>query len=135
MSNRPVHGSQASRAKTRPQQIQYYRKRLYLACFCMLGVIVLLAMAAGFKTVWFSQTVERETQSARAEATHNGTIVLQKDENRCEQMKFDNDGGRIIENFKPCDNTIIRDAHGAPLPMGTVHRLDAISKSFLGNGR
>ena len=45
-------------------------------------------------------------------------------------MKFDNDSGRAIEQFKPCDNAGILDANGAPVPAGTVRRLDAIGKSF-----
>jgi hypothetical protein len=29
----------------------------------------------------------------------------------------------------------VRDAHGIPVPVGTVRRLDSISKSFLGDNR
>ena len=47
-------------------------------------------------------------------------------------MKFDNDNGRTIEQFKPCDNAGILDANGVPVPVGTIRRLDAISKSFSG---
>jgi hypothetical protein len=45
---------------------------------------------------------------------------------------FDNTDGRLIENLKPCEKDIRFDARGRAMPMGTVHRLDAISKSFLG---
>lgn len=61
-----------------------------------------------------------------------GIIVQQLDGDRCKQTKFDNDSGRTIENLAPCDNEVFLDAHGIPVPQGTVHRLDAISKSFLG---
>jgi hypothetical protein len=61
-----------------------------------------------------------------------GTIILQRDDGRCEQIKFDNDSGRTIKDTVPCENKIVLDAHGVPVPQGTVHRLDAISKSFFG---
>ncbi len=48
-------------------------------------------------------------------------------------MKFDNDSGRPIGQFKPCDTADILDANGVPMPTGTIRRLDAISKSFSRN--
>jgi hypothetical protein len=48
-------------------------------------------------------------------------------------MKFDNTDGRLIENLKPCEKDLRFDERGRAMPMGTVHRLDAISKSFFGN--
>jgi hypothetical protein len=67
-----------------------------------------------------------------AEASRTGTIVLQTDRNQCESMTFDNDSGRTIENLKPCANNVVRDTRGNPVPLGTLHTLDAISKSFAG---
>ena len=46
-------------------------------------------------------------------------------------MTFNNDTGRLVEVSKPCEKDNVRlDDKGVPMPMGTVHRLDAISKSF-----
>lgn len=50
-------------------------------------------------------------------------------------MKFDNRTGRTIENERHCENTTTLDAQGIPVPEGTIHRLDSISKSFLGEKR
>ena len=50
----------------------------------------------------------------------------------CSQEIFNNQTGRTIRSSKPCDATAL-DANGAPIPLGTIHRLDAISKSFPGN--
>jgi hypothetical protein len=61
-----------------------------------------------------------------------GTVILHRGEDGCKEMKFDNDSGRTVENFAPCDNKLVLDAHGIPVPQGTVHRLDAINRSFLG---
>jgi hypothetical protein len=64
-----------------------------------------------------------------------GSISQQTDKGRCELMKFDNYSGRTVENSTHRETTIVRDARGVPVPVGTVHRLDSISKSFLGDNR
>ncbi len=64
-----------------------------------------------------------------------GSISQQTDKGRCELVKFDNYTGRTMENSKHCETTVVRDAHGIPVPVGTVRRLDSISKSFLGDNR
>jgi hypothetical protein len=48
-------------------------------------------------------------------------------------MKFDNDSGRTIDNIKRCEDNVVLDAKNIPVPVGTLHRLDAISKSFSGS--
>ncbi len=63
-----------------------------------------------------------------------GTIEFQTDQNRCDLMKFDNDTGRTIAAPSNCQNNVTLDAHGIPVPTGTIHRLDSISKSFSGDG-
>jgi hypothetical protein len=45
---------------------------------------------------------------------------------------FDNQTGRIRPAREPCDEAVL-DRGGVPVPSGTIHRLDAISKSFSGN--
>lgn len=62
--------------------------------------------------------------------THVGKIVLQAGTGKCKQIKFDNDSGGFAESSASCDDKIIFDKHGVPVPQGTIHRLDAISKSF-----
>jgi hypothetical protein len=44
---------------------------------------------------------------------------------------FNNQTGRMTRSQQPCDMTT-RDSNGVPVPQGTIHRLDAISKSFSG---
>jgi hypothetical protein len=58
--------------------------------------------------------------------------VLQTSPDQCAEMKFDNTDGRFVDGLKPCDDQIKFDQHGRPIPMGTIHRLDAISRSFFG---
>ena len=76
---------------------------------------------------------EPSALTSEAKEIRTGRIVLQTDPDQCAQMKFDNADGRLIENLKPCEKDIRLDARGRAMPMGTVHRLDAISKSFFGN--
>jgi hypothetical protein len=49
----------------------------------------------------------------------------------CAQDTFDNQTGRMTRSSQPCDATAY-DGNGAPIPLGTIHRLDAINKSFPG---
>jgi hypothetical protein len=65
----------------------------------------------------------REAQIGRIEI-HNG-------DGRCQQIKFDNERETTIDNPGPCPKPVL-DARGVPVPQGTIHRLDAISKSFFG---
>jgi hypothetical protein len=104
------------------------------ACFCVLAVFILMAMTTDFATQLFPEASSKgEIQSADTLAVRSGTIVLESGNNRCELSRFDNDSGRTIDDTERCDNNVALDAHGVPIPTGTVHRLDAISKSFFGS--
>jgi hypothetical protein len=47
----------------------------------------------------------------------------------CQQEVFDNQTWRVTRSRQPCEVTE-HDANGVPIPKGSMHRLDAISKSF-----
>ena len=49
----------------------------------------------------------------------------------CAQQAFDNQTGRMTSSPQPCQTTVYDD-NGVPVPVGTIHRLDSISKSFTG---
>jgi hypothetical protein len=97
------------------------------------AVVVYLGTNARFGTFQAQSMAEPSAPSSEAKEIRTGKIVLQTDPGQCTQMKFDNTDGRLIENLKPCEKDIRFDARGQAMPMGTVHRLDAISKSFFGN--
>jgi hypothetical protein len=78
------------------------------------------------------RVTERPAPSAEAGESRTGKIVLQTNPDHCAEMKFDNSDGRFVDGLKPCDNQIKFDEHGRPIPMGTIHRLDAISRSSFG---
>jgi hypothetical protein len=59
-------------------------------------------------------------------------ITKESDGRGCWRQIFDNQTGSMVRSQEPCDATSY-DANGAPVPVGTIHRLDAISKSFSGH--
>ena len=122
-------------AKTaRPRPVRK-SKRWYVlftvAAVC--AVLVYLGTNARFGAFQAQSIAEPSAPTSEAKEIRTGKIVLQTDPDQCAQMKFDNTDGRLIENLKPCEKDIRFDARGRAMPMGTVHRLDAISKSFFGN--
>jgi len=122
-------------AKTaRPRPVRK-SKRWYVlftvAAIC--AALVYLGTNARFGAFQAQSIAELSAPTSEAKEIRTGKIVLQTDPDQCAQMKFDNTDGRLIENLKPCEKDIRFDARGRAMPMGTVHRLDAISKSFFGN--
>jgi len=71
---------------------------------------------------------DRSTEGASRNDQQVGRIVFQISPEQCRQMKFDNITGQIAAKSTPCEPVL--DSHGLPVPLGTLHRLDAISKSF-----
>jgi len=71
------------------------------------------------------------TAGVDAETDRTGKIVMQASSGQCKKMKFDNQNGAVTEDSSPCDDKLVFDSHGVPVPQGTVRRLDAISKSFM----
>jgi hypothetical protein len=67
-----------------------------------------------------SSTSDNDLRTARITRDENGT---------CAQQVFDNQTGRMMRSSQPCEATTY-DSNGMPVPVGTIHRLDAISKGF-----
>jgi hypothetical protein len=122
-------------AKTARQRPVRKSKRWYVlvtvAAVC--AAVVYLGTNVRFGAFQAQSIAEPSAPTSEAKEIRTGRIVLQTDPDQCAQMKFDNADGRLIENLKPCEKDIRLDARGRAMPMGTVHRLDAISKSFFGN--
>lgn len=97
-------------------------------------ILLLLAFGALELTDQFNlrpaQTNEAMKQAS--DGDDRGTLVFNTEGGRCERMKYD-DTGRVVEQLRPCSNADLNlDAHGRPLPTGTMRRLDAIGNSFSG---
>jgi hypothetical protein len=58
------------------------------------------------------------------------TIILHSNASGCRQRSFNNQTGQISDQTSPCSNDVVLDANGMPMPAGTIHTLNSISKSF-----
>ena len=92
------------------------------------GLILLTAMATNLPSRLFGGRVSQHAMSGAPAAT--GSIVHYPATDRCRRTIFSNETGRVLEADKPCENHVMVDEKGEPIPMGTARRLDAISKSF-----
>jgi hypothetical protein len=114
----------AQRREPRGRQLS----AVLLTCFVM-GAIVTI----GYETDWpglRSLRVSDGTGAPQTAPSHEGSIVLDFDPDNCKMLGFDNDTGRITGPAIPCDDQPALDAHGKPIHLGTLHRMEAISKTF-----
>jgi hypothetical protein len=135
MSNNQTSTSRAD-PKAANFQRRVRRKRIHIlrnGAYIII-MLVLLGVIAKFAAERILQPLPREdVQAANSSDMGVGSISQQTDKGRCELVKFDNYSGRTIEYSKHCETNVVQDAHGIPVPVGTVRRLDSISKSFLGD--
>ena len=94
------------------------------------GAIALLAAGAAIATlVETSSHVDQPTTATVSDKFRAATITSDFDGSGCSQQVFDNRTGHVTASRLPCPATSY-DGNGMPIPTGTIHRLDAISKSF-----
>ena len=92
---------------------------------------LLLAMTADLPTSLVSRAWSARPVAVADPEARTASITLERARDRCRQMTFNNDTGQLVEVNRSCEKDNVRlDDKGVPMPMGTVHRLDAISKSF-----
>lgn len=95
-----------------------------------LGVAAGLVALAGFAFGFFSVRSSAAVSEVAPEAMPTGTIA-ESDPPVCQRLTFDHNG-QVVRDVVPCDGSV-RDARGQPVPIGTMERLNAISKSFAGH--
>jgi hypothetical protein len=71
-----------------------------------------------------------ENGASRSDPNSVATIVMRSGTNGCQQKSFNNQTGQISDQTSPCPNDVVLDAKGVPIPTGTIHTLNSISKSF-----
>ena len=99
-----------------------------LGVFAVGGLIAVVAVfAIGFNTAP-APVVENGT--SRGDPNNVATIVMRSGTNGCRQRSFNNQTGQISDQTSPCHNDVVFDAKGVPVPAGTIHTLNSISKSF-----
>lgn len=106
-------------------RIQFREWATLLLSFCVIGVIGALAFTNLSPTLLSHVLSENRRGEARP---RTAAILVEIDPGHCRRFVFDNESGRIVPSKAPCEQNI----HGNPVPAGTVRRLDAISRSFLG---
>ena len=101
----------------------------FMFVFAIMAAVVLVILAALPK-------LGQPTASMPAGMSDNdlrtARITRDLDGNGCAQQVFDNQTGRMTTTPQPCQATVY-DSNGMPVPVGTIHRLDSISKSFSGH--
>ncbi|HTP91916.1 MAG TPA: hypothetical protein VMJ52_09285 [Xanthobacteraceae bacterium] len=124
-----------------PVRLQHHKPRprrrywaVLIGFVCLLAVTILPAIYVNYPIAGLNQpSSEGEIQTVNSGEAGTGTVVVQTPKESCTLMKFDNRTGRTIESARHCEKTTVLDAKGVPVPEGTIHRLDSISKSFLGD--
>ena len=101
----------------------------FMFVFAIMAAVVLVILAALPK-------LGQPTASMPAGMSDNdlrtARITRDLDGKGCAQQVFDNQTGRMTTTPQPCQATVY-DSNGMPVPVGTIHRLDSISKSFSGH--
>jgi hypothetical protein len=90
------------------------------------SIAVVAVLAIGFGAA----PAPVENGTSHADPNGVATIVLHSSTSGCQQRSFNNQTGQISDQTSPCHNDVVLDAKGMPMPTGTIHTLNSISKSF-----
>jgi hypothetical protein len=102
--------------------------KMSLGVFAVAASITVVAvLAIGFGA---APAPVAENAASHADPNSVATIVLRSNTSGCQQRSFNNQTGQISDQISSCHNDVVLDAKGMPVPTGTVHTLNSISKSF-----
>jgi hypothetical protein len=102
--------------------------KMSLGVFAVGASITVVAVLA----IGFGAAPAPVVENGASHATPNSaaTIVIHSSISGCQQRSFNNQTGQISDQTSPCHNDVVLDAKGLPMPTGTIHTLNSISKSF-----
>jgi hypothetical protein len=113
--------------------VQKRRSALIICCgiLFVVGLGFALVVSAGRP---ISDQPKTSVQTASETPRHNDlgsakVTIDSPDGSGCRQRVLDNQTWRMTQSQEPCGTD--RDSNGIARPMGAIHRLDAIRKSFL----
>jgi hypothetical protein len=145
LDNEPSIGHERPGAGPRPPRTgstqprshrkQERRRGLVVGCSMLLVaalIAVAVAVATGSTKSLTALNAAPTTISTSELDLRTAKITQDLDGKGCSQQVFDNQTGRMRQSQLPCEATTF-DSDGVPVPVGTIHRLDAISKSFSGH--
>jgi hypothetical protein len=126
---RPMTGPTRSAAHRK----QEHRRALTISCGILSLAVLCTIVVIETQPPMSAQSLQspRTASEMHDLAVQTGKITNASDANGCFQQQFDNMTGRMTRSQEPCE-TFARDGNGVPIPVGTIHRLDAISRSFSG---
>jgi hypothetical protein len=120
--------------KTKEKRSSAERRRpgLIVGCGILMAVALGLMIAAELSLPTPPASPSQTASVTPGNGFDSAKVMIDSaDGNGCWQRAFDNQTWRMTRSQQPCDTTA-RDSNGIPVPSGTIHRLDAISKSFAG---
>jgi hypothetical protein len=97
--------------------------------FLVLGAAIVVALTTTLPSAIIQRTHLGPRDTFGIEE-RNGNIVLPAANNRCRQIAFNNDTGRMVETSRPCENKPALDDKGIPVPEATMRRMDSIRQTF-----
>jgi hypothetical protein len=130
---RPTPHPRAQAQSSARRKGQERRRALIAACGMLMVVAAstVIVIAAHSLISGHSSRAPEIAMTSPERDLRTARITRDIDGKGCEQNTFDNQTGRMNRSLQPCDATEY-DSNGVPIPLGTIHRLDAINKSFSG---
>jgi hypothetical protein len=122
-----IHANPGGARATRRGQSRRSKNRVIVLS---LSVAAGAAALAGFSPRLFSGKSSVAITEPASQSMPTGTVA-ESDIPICKRLTF-NGNGQVVRDVVPCDGSV-RDARGRPVPIGTMERLHAISKSFAGH--
>jgi hypothetical protein len=119
--------SSAARSAKRAGSSRLRNWMIFAAFVAMVGVVALAGLSPA--PLWNGSSATAREPSSDGTAT---AAIAQSETRFCKRLRFD-DTGRVFQDVVPCDGESVRDARGQPVPVGTIRRLDAISKACSGH--
>jgi hypothetical protein len=130
-TNRPMDSSAPARSPTKSRRA-HERRRTAIIGSCVLALAGLgcaLVLKAQFPISTRPAKLFTATATVTDNSNRSAKVLIDSGDGGCRQERFDNETWRMTRSQQPCELTA-RDSVGNPIPLGTIHRLDAISKSF-----
>jgi len=97
--------------------------------FVVLGTAIVVSLTTTLPSALIQRTPLGPRDTFGIEE-RSGAIVLPATNNKCRQIAFNNDTGRMVESSKPCEKKPALDDKGVPVPEGTMRRMDSIRQGF-----
>jgi hypothetical protein len=118
--------------KLRSRATQDHRRAVIIASITFFALALAVTAVVTTQFTMPTPLPLRTTDAPSQNDFRSAAIVTDSlDGKDCQRRDFDNQTGRITETAH-CNNGVVLDSNGVAQPIGTIHRLDGISKSFLG---